>query len=95
MLVYKVLYKKMMDDLKDSGMWLDWAEKLLEEQPEVAKYLYTSAKQRIETGYPETKKLFEALCTSSDKCCMNELIDEQLDGWHDELVMKVQKLGSK
>lgn len=65
------------------------------EQPEVAKYLYTSAKQRIETGYPETKKLFEALCTSSDKCCMNELIDEQLDGWHDELVMKVQKLGSK
>ena len=25
---FKVLYKKMVDDLKDSDMWLDWAKKL-------------------------------------------------------------------
>ena len=94
-MVYKALYKKMLDDLKDSGMWLEWAEKLLEEQPEVAKFLYASARQRLEAGYPETKKLFETLCSSSDKCCMNEMVSEQLDGWHDELMLKAQKMGSK
>ena len=43
MLVYKALYRKMMDALKDSGMWIDWAEQLKETQPEVAKYLADSA----------------------------------------------------
>lgn len=86
----------MMDDLKDAGMWLDWADELLSSQPEAAKFLYNSAKQRLEASYPETKKMFETLCNSSnDKTCMNELIDEQLCGWHDELVLKMQKLGSK
>ena len=39
MLVYKALYKKMMDDLKDAGMWIDWAEQLEESHPKVAKFL--------------------------------------------------------
>ena len=34
MLKYKALYKKMMDDLKDAGMWIDWGEKMMEEYPE-------------------------------------------------------------
>jgi hypothetical protein len=29
MLVYKALYRKMMDDLKDAGMWLDWSEQIM------------------------------------------------------------------
>ena len=36
MLAYKALYKKMMDDLKDAGMWIVWAEQLMEENPTVA-----------------------------------------------------------
>ena len=48
MLAYKALYKKMMDDLKDSGMWIDWSEQLWDSHPEVAKFLMESAKERLE-----------------------------------------------
>ena len=48
MLAYKALYKKMMDDLKDAGMWIDWAEQLEESHPKVAKFLMESAKERLE-----------------------------------------------
>mgnify|MGYP000012364117 CR=1 FL=1 len=41
MLKYKALYKKMMDDLKDAGMWLDWAKELQDSSPEVSKFLFT------------------------------------------------------
>ena len=48
MLAYKALYKKMMDDLKDAGMWIDWAEQIEEEHPTIAKFLLESAKERLE-----------------------------------------------
>ena len=95
MLKYKALYKKMMDDLKDAGMWIDWAEKIEEDCPEVAQYLMKSAVYRIETSYPETMKLFEHICSSEQKKdghCMNELIYEQLESWHDELVTKIKRM---
>ena len=44
MLVYKALYKKkMMDDLKDAGMWIDWAEA---DESSSSKILIESAKER-------------------------------------------------
>lgn len=95
MLKYKALYKKMMDDLKDGGMWLDWAEKLKEDCPEVAQYLAKSAAVRIDSNYPETKKLFDHICEEEMKkadLCMNELIDEQFDEWHEELVNRLKKM---
>ena len=54
MLVYKALYKKMMDDLKDAGMWIDWAEQLLDTHEDVAKFLMESAKERLEESFPKT-----------------------------------------
>jgi len=30
MLKYKALYCKMMDDLKDAGMWIEWANEMKE-----------------------------------------------------------------
>ena len=95
MLKYKSLYKKMMDDLKDAGMWIDWAEKLEEDCPEVSQYLMKSAAYRLETSYPETMKLFEHICSldqKKDGHCMNELIYEQLECWHDELITKMKKM---
>lgn len=95
MLKYKVLYKKMMDDLKDAGMWIDWAQELKNECPDVAQYLLKSATYRIESSYPETMKLFEhisELDKEKNGHCMNELIHEQLECWHDELVMKMKKI---
>jgi hypothetical protein len=54
MLAYKALYRKMMDDLKDAGMWIDWAEQMCEAHPDEAKFLLTSAKERLEESFPET-----------------------------------------
>jgi len=54
MLVYKALYRKMMDALKDAGMWLDWADQLKTDNPEIAKYLCDSAKERLENDFPVT-----------------------------------------
>lgn len=48
MLAYKALCRKMMDGLKDSGMWLDWAEQMKEKHPDVADFLVASAKSRLE-----------------------------------------------
>jgi hypothetical protein len=58
MLVYKALYKKMMDDLKDTGMWIDWSEQLWGSHPEVAKFLMESAKERLEESFPQTYEHF-------------------------------------
>lgn len=94
MLKYKALYKKMMDDLKDSGMWLDWAKELFPTCPKVAKFLYDSAKNRLEDSYPDTKEIFEHLCKEDkeNKYCMNELVDDQFREWHEELMGKLKKV---
>ena len=47
MLKLKALYCKMMDDLKDSGMWIEWAYELKDKDPDVAKFLITSANERF------------------------------------------------
>ena len=58
MLVYKALYRKMMDALKDAGMWLDWADQLKTDSPDTAKYLAESAAERLEKDFPTSYKLF-------------------------------------
>ena len=61
MLVYKALYRKMMDDLKDAGMWIDWAEQMCEAHPDEAKYLLESAKERLEESFPTTYEHFKKM----------------------------------
>ena len=51
MLVYKALYRKMMDDLKDAGMWLDWAEQIMCDYPEYAEFLIESAEERLDKTF--------------------------------------------
>lgn len=98
MLAYKALYKKMMDDLKDAGMWIDWAEQMCKEHPEEAKFLLESAKERLEESFPETYELFEKLCGDPDtkaNICMDEVIHDHMMEWHQGMKMKVEKLMSK
>ena len=93
MLKYKALYKKLYDDLKDSAMWLEWAKELMGKDDEVAKFLYQSAKERIEDGFPKTYELFKHTCETDkakDGHCMNEMIEDQFMEWHEELERKLK-----
>lgn len=93
MLKYKALYKKMNDDLKDSGMWLEWAKELMGKDDEVANFLYQSAKERIEDGFPKTYELFKHTCETDkakDGHCMNEMVEDQFMEWHEELEHKLK-----
>lgn len=95
MLAYKALYKKMMDDLKDAGMWIEWAEKIKVDHPDEADYFLKSARYRLENSYPETKAMFTRACehdkNKKGTPCMDELIHEQFEEWHDELWTKLKK----
>lgn len=94
MLKYKALYKKMTDDLKDGEMWLDWAEKLHDEEPELAKYLYTQAKNRVTNNFPESKNLFEQICAKEykkDGHIFKDLMLDHLEDWHEHIEENLKK----
>lgn len=98
MLAYKALYRKMMDDLKDAGMWIDWAEQMCETHPDEAKYLLESAKERLEESFPKTYEHFEKLCNdlhSKSEICMNEVVHDHMMEWHQAMKLRVEKLMKK
>lgn len=96
MLVYKALYRKMMDDLKDAGMWLDWAEQIMCDYPDYAEFLIDSAEERLEKTFVDTYKHFETLC-KDDKAdiCMDEVVHDHMMEWHHALKMKAESLEKK
>ena len=93
MLVYKALYRKMMDALKDAGMWLDWADQLKKDCPDVAKYLYESAKARLETDFPETHQHFVKACAADkeNKHCLSEMVEEHMMDWYDGMMNRIKR----
>lgn len=93
MLVYKALYKKMMDDLKDAGMWIDWAEQLKKDYPDVAKYLCTSAKDRLEKDFPTTHNMFKKLCDENkdEGHCLNEMVEEHMMDWYEGMMNRIKR----
>ena len=90
MLKYKAIYCKMMDDLKDAGMWIEWANELKSTEPEVAKFLITSANDRLERSFPETKKMLWDMM-KDDKTKLKELTDEHVTEWANEMKEKIKK----
>ena len=50
---------------------------------------------RLEHSYPETKSIFTKLCENNDKekesLCMNELIHDEFEEWHNELMNRLKK----
>lgn len=96
MLVYKALYKKMMDDLKDAGMWIDWAEQICKEHPNVAKFLMESAEDRLDKTFKETYEHFEKICKEhKTDLCMDEVVHDHIMEWHQALKMKLESLDKK
>lgn len=93
MLAYKALYRKMMDALKDAGMWLDWADQLKEDYPTIAKYLCESAKERLENDFPITYKHFKAMCEDGkhEKYCLNEMVEDHIMDWYEGMMNRVKR----
>lgn len=95
MLVYKALYKKMMDDLKDAGMWIDWSEQLWDVHPEVAKFLLESAKERLEVSFPKTYEHFEEMCEEThgkSDICMDEVVYDHMMDWCHAMKRKIEHM---
>lgn len=93
MLVYKALYRKMMDALKDAGMWLDWADQLKTDNPEIAKYLCDSAKERLENDFPVTHQHFKRLCTNdkNEGHCLNDMVEEHIMDWYEGMINRIKR----
>lgn len=80
----------MMDDLKDAGMWIEWANELKEESPEVAKFLIVSANDRLERSFPETRDMLWNMM-KEDKTMLKELTNEHINSWASEMKEKIKK----
>lgn len=93
MLVYKALYRKMMDALKDAGMWLDWADQLKEEYPDVAKYFCESAKERLENDFPTTHTHFIKMCEDEKQGnhCLDEMVEEHMMDWYEGMMSRIKR----
>lgn len=93
MLAAKALYRKMMDALKDAGMWLDWADQLKTECPDVAKFLCESAKTRLETDFPMTHEYFKKTCAKDGKemHCLPEMVEEHIMDWYEGMVNRIKR----
>lgn len=89
MLKYKALYNKMMDDLKDSGMWIEWAYQLKEEEPETASFLISAANERLEKTYVDSKKMFMNAIKDEDSM-LKELMEGHLTSWCMEMKEKIK-----
>jgi hypothetical protein len=90
MLKLKALYCKMMDDLKDAGMWIEWANELKKDNPDVAKFLITSANDRLERSFPETRDMLWNMM-KEDKTMLKELTNDHINSWANEMKEKIKK----
>jgi len=90
MLKYKAIYCKMMDDLKDAGMWIEWANELKKDNPDVAKFLITSANDRLERSFPETRDMLWNMM-KEDKTMLKELTNDHINSWANEMKEKIKK----
>ena len=85
----------MMDDLKDAGMWIDWAEQIEETHPKVAKFLLESAKERLEDTFPKTYEHFEDICEESHgkgEVCMNDVVYDHMMDWCHSMKRKIEHM---
>ena len=71
--MYKYLYKKMYDDLKDAEMLIDYACHMKEEEKEdVAKYFAENAVYRLSKSFKEAHALFTAHATQEKVLLKNQ-----------------------
>lgn len=80
----------MMDDLKDAGMWIEWATEMKNESPDVAKFLIVSANDRLERSFPETRDMLWNMM-KEDKTMLKELTNDHINSWANEMKEKIKK----
>ena len=68
---------------------LNQTQKNLRLQPEAAKFLITSANDRLERTYPESKKMFMD-AVKDDKSMIKDLMKDHIDGWSMEMKEKIK-----
>ena len=90
-LKYKALFKKMMDDLKDGQMLMDWAKELSKDCPEVSKYLLEVAETRVTGDFNKTMTFVDTMFDKEMTKEFDFLLDE-LDDWKEELVSKMKRM---
>lgn len=98
--MYKYLYKKMHDDLKDAEMLIDYACELKKEggHDEVAKFFAESAALRLTKSFKETHSLFTSHSTQEKSFgeetvinCLWDAQHEQMMDWYDKIAKKIEK----
>ena len=93
MLVYKAMYRKLMDALKDAGMWLDWADQMKTDYHEVAKFFCEAANERLEKDFPTTYTMFKKLCDDekAEGHCLNVMVEEHMMDWYEGMMNRVKR----
>lgn len=97
--MYKYLYKKMYDDLKDAEYLIDHACKLKEAGCEdVAKHMAECAVYRLSKSFKEAHALFTTHAAQEKDFnaetpvnCLWDVQHEQLMEWYDKIAKKVEK----
>lgn len=97
--MYKYLYKKMHDDLKDAEMLIEYAEKMKEEgREDVAKYFAENALFRLSKSFKEAHALFmthaqqeKGFDEETVTNCLWHEQHEQMQEWHDKIAKKIEK----
>lgn len=97
--MYKMLYTKMYDDLKDAEMLIDYAYQMKEEkQDDVAKYFGESAAYRISKSFKDAHTLFTTHASQekdfseeSITHCLWDAQHEQLLEWCEKITKKIEK----
>lgn len=86
--MYKFLYKKMNDDIRDSEMLCDWSKVAKDEgEVELAKYFASSALERLNKSFKETHAMFENYAKKEEgfdkesvtKCLWDEIHQDLVD----------------
>lgn len=98
--MYKYLYKKMYDDLKDAEMLIDYACHMKEEGlDDVAKYFAENAVYRLSKSFKEAHTLFtthaaqeKGFTEESVTHCLWDVQHEQMMDWYDKIAKKIEKL---
>ena len=98
--MYKYLYKKMNDDIKDSEMLCDWSKVAKDEgEEELAKYFATKASERLNKSFKETHAMFENAVKKEEdfdkesitKCLWDEIHEDMIETYETQL-KRIEKL---
>lgn len=92
MKIYKYLYKKMCDDIKDSEMLCCWSQEMKEMgESELSKYFGSLALERLNKSFKETHAKFENYAAQETDFQADSITKYLWEEIHQELVERYEK----